>query len=238
MLQHLWAEWASCRVLTHNCEQMCCSQAGRGYRCSAARKATLWFQRGRSSSEHLDPSKEHLTLCFTVLPALASFHTTSWWSFHVWETRLLLFISPFEMSKGTARTGKHKFYWTDSAANSQHRDIFASPSPAPPVGFLIMQQLTQQICPALCIIILRSLEDRDAVESSFFSKGEWWYQEEEHLKKLLFSNLDLHFFWGSSSFTLKRQQGQHRGAEGGLRGGPCCSSQLPFPWIFPGKTDV
>lgn len=90
----------------------------------------------------------------------------------MWETSLLLFIRPFEMCRHTARTGKHKFYWTDSAVNSLHQSIFTSPSPAPPVGFLIKQQLTRQVCPALFLIILGSLEDRDAVENSFFSKGE------------------------------------------------------------------
>lgn len=215
---------------------MCCFEAGRGYRCSAARKATLLFQSSKSSSEHLDPSKEHLTLCFTVLPAFASFHAMSWWSFNVWETRLLLFIRPFEMSKGIASTGKHKFYWTDSAVNSLHRGIFASPSAAPPVGFLIKQQLTQQVCPALFIIILGSLEDRDAVESSFSSKGEWWFWGKNILKNhflvaltCIASDLVSPSHWGGSNDSTK--------AEGGLRGDPLCYSQLPFPWIFPGNAD-
>lgn len=206
-------EWASCRILTHNCEQMCCFEADRGYRCSAARKATLLFQWSKSSSEHLDPSKEHLTLCFTVLPGFASFHTVSWWSFNVWENSLLLFIGPFEMSKRIARTGKHKFYWTDSAVNSLHQGIFTSPPQPPPAGFLTKQQLTQQICPALFIIILGSLEDRDGVESSFSSKGQWWFQGKNVWKTYFLVALtciapDLvpPSHWGGSNNSAERQK--------------------------------
>lgn len=194
---------------------MCCFEADRGYRCSAARKAMLLFQWSKSSSEHLDPSKEHLTLCFTVLPGFASFHTVPWWSFNVWETRLLLFIRPFEMSKCTARTGKHEFYWTDSAVNSLHQGIFTSPSPAPPapVGFLTKQQLTQQIWPALFIIILGSLEDRDAGENSFFSKGERWFWGKNILKiyflvvlTCIAPDLVPPSHWGGSNDSTERQK--------------------------------
>lgn len=38
---------------------------------------TLLFQWSKRNSEHLDPSKEHLTLCFTVLPGFSSFHIMS-----------------------------------------------------------------------------------------------------------------------------------------------------------------
>lgn len=37
----------------------------------------LLFQWSKRNSEHLDPSKEHLTLCFTVLPGFSSFHIMS-----------------------------------------------------------------------------------------------------------------------------------------------------------------
>lgn len=64
------------RVLTHNCEQMCFFDTDRGYRCSAARKNAV-ISVEQENLEHLDPSKEHLTLCFTVVPGFSSSHIMS-----------------------------------------------------------------------------------------------------------------------------------------------------------------
>lgn len=60
------------------------------------------------------------------------------------------------MSKSFARTGKRKFYWTDSAVNSLHQAIFFFP----PSTWFYNKAATDSA--DILIIILISLEKGDA----------------------------------------------------------------------------
>lgn len=108
------------------------------------------------------------------------------------------------MSKSFARTGKHKFYWTDSAVNSLRQGIFTFFFP-PSSWFYNKAAADSADMPCSFHYHFKKL---------FFSKGECWLQGKEcHQKQLFFlaSLLDSPSLWGNTNDSTMRGKRRMKG---------------------------